>query len=189
VRGELPSLAYLFAQSETTGTNVEEMLSRGWNDLMARDSGPLHMRLVLQPVVAVILAIRAGWADAREGRAIFFWTLLRDPTHTRAMLQNLWKIVGKVFIVAIVLDVVYQVIVLHWIYPLETLIVATMLALVPCMLVRAVGNRIVTLARLKPLDDKKVAADGSRDTSHKGPATHRHTASTLPQDGRENQGN
>jgi hypothetical protein len=62
------------------------------------------------------------------------------------MLQNLWRIAGKVFVVALVLDVVYQLIVLHWIYPVETLIVATILALVPCMVVRAVGNRIVTMA-------------------------------------------
>jgi hypothetical protein len=164
------------------------MLSRGWNDLMARDSGPLHLRLILQPLVAVILAIRAGWADAREGRAIFFWTLVRNPTQTRAMLRNLWKLVGKVFLVAVVLDVVYQLIVLHWIYPLETLIVATVLALVPCMVVRAIGNRIVTLARLKPLGNKKVAVDGSRDTSDMSQATHHHAPSTLTQDNRENQG-
>jgi hypothetical protein len=62
------------------------------------------------------------------------------------MLRNLWKIAGKIFVVAVVLDVVYQLAVLHWIYPVETLIVATMLALVPCMVVRASGNRIVTIA-------------------------------------------
>ena len=74
------------------------------------------------------------------------------------MLRNLWRIVGKVFLVAVALDIVYQLIVVRWIYPLETLIVATMLALVPCMLVRAIGNRIVTLVRLKQLSDNKDAA-------------------------------
>jgi hypothetical protein len=162
------------------------MLSRAWNELMARDSGPLHMRLILQPLVAMILAIRAGWADAREGQAIFFWTLVRDPAQARAMLRNLWKLVGKVFLVAVVLDVVYQIIVLHWIYPVQTLIVATTLALVPCMVVRAIGNRIVTLARLKPLGNKKLAVDGSRDTMSQ--ETHHHAPSTLTQDNRENQG-
>jgi hypothetical protein len=140
------------------------------------------MRLILQPLVAVILAIRAGWADARAGRAIFFWTLLRDPAQARLMLRNLWKLVGKVFIVAIVLDVVYQLIVLHWIYPLETLTVATILALVPCMVVRAIGNRIVALARLRPLGDKKVKVDDTPDTRNQGQATDRHVASTLPND-------
>ena len=132
-----------------------EMLTRGFENLIARDSGPLHFRLFLQPLVATILAIRAGWADAWEGKPIFFWSLARAPAKTTTMLRNLWRIAGKVFLVAVALDVVYQLIVVRWIYPLETLIVATMLALVPCMLVRAIGNRIVTLVRLKRLSDNK----------------------------------
>jgi hypothetical protein len=132
-----------------------EMLTRAFENLIARGSGPFHFRLFLQPLVATILAVRAGWADAWEGEPIFFWTLAHDPAKTATMLKKLWKIAGKVFLVAIALDIVYQLIVLRWIYPLETLIVATMLALVPCMLVRAIGNRIVTLVRLKRLSDNK----------------------------------
>jgi hypothetical protein len=115
--------------------------------------------------MATILAIRAGWADAWQGRPIFFWTLLREPTRTAAMLRNLWRIAGKVFIVAVVLDVVYQLIVFQWIYPLETLIVATMLALLPCMIARAIGNRVVTFKRLKQLrDEKRMATAGHIST-------------------------
>jgi hypothetical protein len=91
------------------------------------------------------------------------------------VLRNLWTFVGKVFIVAVALDVVYQLIVLQWIYPVETLIVATMLALVPCMVVRAIGNRIVTVIRQRRLRHlKRVSLDdsgGARDNSR---ATDRH---------------
>jgi hypothetical protein len=60
------------------------------------------------------------------------------------------------------------------IYPMQTLIVATMLALVPCLVVRAIGNRIVTVIRqwrlrhLKQvsLDDSGGAKDTSRATEH-----------------------
>jgi hypothetical protein len=151
---------------------MEEMFARAWHDLIARDSGPLHFRLILQPLMATLLAIRAGWADARDGRPIYFWTLLREPAQTRIMLRNLWKIAGKVFLVAVVLDVVYQVIVLHWVYPVQTLIVATTLALIPCMVVRAIGNRVVTLSKAKSLRDKKrVASEDSRE-----PTDHRQVA-------------
>jgi hypothetical protein len=125
---------------------MEDALGRAWDQLFGRLDGPLNFRLIIQPVVATFLAIRAGWADAREGRAIHFWTLARQPAQTRVMLRNLWKIAGTVFLVALALDVAYQLIVLHWIYPLQTVIVATMLALIPCMVVRAIGNGIVTLA-------------------------------------------
>ena len=69
---------------------MEEMFSRGWYELIARDSGPLHVRLLLQPLVASILAIRSGLNDAREGRPVYFWTLALKPVQRRALLQNLW---------------------------------------------------------------------------------------------------
>jgi hypothetical protein len=49
----------------------------------------MSFRLIIQPAVAAFLAIRAGWADAREGRPIFFWALARDPAQTRVMLRSL----------------------------------------------------------------------------------------------------
>ncbi len=168
---------------------MEEMFTRAWNNLLARDSGPLHFRLFLQPLVAAILAIRAGWADAWAGRPIFFWTLVREPARARTVLRNLWTIVGKVFLVAVALDVVYQLIVLQWIYPVETLIVATMLALVPCVVVRAIGNRIVTVIRQRrllhmkraSLDDSGGARDDSRATDRSvTEACRAFSASRLP---------
>ena len=135
----------------------------------------MHFRLFLQPLAATILAIRAGWAEAWEGRPIFFWTLVREPAKAGTMLRNLWKIVGKVFFVAVALDVVYQLIVFHWIYPVETLIVATMLALVPCLVVRAIGNRIITFVRQRRLRDmKRVSPHDSRGTGDNSQATDRH---------------
>lgn len=143
---------------------MDEIFTRAFENLMARESGLLHLRLVIQPLVATFLALRAGWADAWDGRAILFSTLVREPTQAAAMLRNLWKIVGKVFLVAVFLDVVYQLIVVRWIYPLETLVVATTLALVPCFIVRAVGNRIVTLVRLKRLRDvnREILTEGQQ---------------------------
>src|SRR5262245_20992871 len=45
---------------------MEEMFSRGWDALIARERGPLPIRLILQPLGATILALRAGWRDPRE---------------------------------------------------------------------------------------------------------------------------
>ena len=100
------------------------------------------------------------------------------------MLRNLWRIAGKVFVVALVLDAIYQIIVLHWIYPVQALIVATLLALVPCMVVRAVGNRIVAIAhRRQPTENKEVPRADSRDLSSKPEAIEDHDNQTrLTQD-------
>ncbi len=120
-RGSIPQIVIRVSNSSPltipAEPMLEEILARSWNELMSRSSGPLHFRLVIQPLIATVLAIRAGWADAREGRPIFFSTLVREPAQRRVVLKNLWKLVGKVFLVAVVLDVVYQLIVLHWVHP------------------------------------------------------------------------
>jgi Ca2+/Na+ antiporter len=59
------------------------------------------------------------------------------------MLKDGWKSVGKVFILALVLDVVFQVMVLGTVYPVETLIVALLLAIVPYLLLRGLVTRLM----------------------------------------------
>jgi hypothetical protein len=126
---------------------MDDMLVRSWADLIAREHGPLTFRLIIQPAVAVALAVRAGWNDAREGRPAFFWALVWDAAHRRYLVRQGWKDVGRLFILALVLDVIYQVIVRRWVYPGETLVVATLLAIVPYLVVRGPTNRIAAATR------------------------------------------
>ena len=125
------------------GNPVVETLARIMENLAGRASGPLHMRLLLQPLMASIFAIRSGLNDARTGQPAYFWALFTDPDQRRAMLRNGWKSIRNIFVVAIVLDVVYQLIALHTIYPFEALLVATILALVPYLIIRGPANRIL----------------------------------------------
>ena len=80
--------------------------------------------------------------DAREGKPPYFWALLNEPEHRREMLRDGWKSVGKVFLLAMVLDVVYQLIVLETVYPGEVVIVAFILAFIPYLLVRGPVTRL-----------------------------------------------
>ena len=124
---------------------MEEMLTRTWENLIGRLHGPLTLRLIIQPTVATILAIRAGVKDAQEGRPPYFWTILTNPAHRHDLLQQGWKDVGKVFILAAVLDVIYQFITVRWLYPGETLITAAVLAILPYLLIRGAVTRIMNL--------------------------------------------
>lgn len=121
---------------------MEEILTRVWGNLIGRVHGPLTFRLILQPAVAVFLAIRAGIKDARGDSPIYFWALFTHPAQRRQLLRDGWKSVGRVFILAIVIDAVYQFIVFRWFYPGEALVVAFVLAIVPYLLVRGPVNRI-----------------------------------------------
>ena len=128
---------------------MDEMLARFWEHLGGRIGGPLTFRLILQPVMAGALAIRAGLADARAGRPAYFWTILTDPAQRRELLREGWKAVAQVFVLAVVIDVVYQLIVFRWIYLGEVLLVAFLLACVPYLLIRGPANRIASVGRPK----------------------------------------
>ena len=112
------------------------------DNLAERVTGPMSLRLILQPTIATILAIRAGLKDAREGNPPYFWSVLTNPAHRSVMLRDGWKSVGKVFIAALVLDVVYQMIVERFVYLGEAIVVAIVLAIVPYLLVRGLVTRL-----------------------------------------------
>jgi len=116
-------------------------------DMVGRiTTGPMKFRLVLQPAMAAFFAIRSGLADAKAGRPPYFWALLSGHSPREALLEDGWKNVGRVFVLAVVLDVVYQLYVLRFVYPVQTIVVAVALAIVPYVIVRGLVTR---LARAK----------------------------------------
>jgi hypothetical protein len=145
-----------FVTQEQEGNIMDSMWVRIGTQLLARISGPMKFRLVLQPAMAAFFAIRSGLADARTGKTPYFWCLLSDPGQRADMIKDGWKSVGRVFILAVVLDVVYQIIVLRFVYPGEALIVAFFLAILPYLILRGVVTR---LARRRKITPSTPAAD------------------------------
>lgn len=123
-------------------SGLEAWLAHVWEMIEGRKTGPLNLRLILQPTMAIILAIRAGLRDAREDRPPYLWSLFSDPGHRRDLLRRGWKDVGKVFLIAVTLDVVYEVIVYHHVYPVQALLVGFVLAILPYLIVRGPASRI-----------------------------------------------
>ena len=119
-----------------------EVLTRVWEQLAGRIEGPLAFRFVCQPLVAAILAIRAGVADAQDHRAPYLWSVLSNPQERRQLIHEGFKDVTRVFVFAIGLDVIYQLIVFRWVYPLQSLVVAMLLAIVPYVLIRGPVTRL-----------------------------------------------
>src|ERR1035438_7829159 len=111
---------------------MDDMWMRIAENLIDRVSGPMKFRLVLQPLMATIYAVLAGLKDARAGKPPYFWSLATDPAHRADMLKDGWKGVGKVFVLALVLDAVYQIVVSRFVYPGEALIVAFQIGRASC---------------------------------------------------------
>jgi hypothetical protein len=123
------------------------VLSRLWADLLARPGGPFAFRLVLQPLMAVIFAVRDGMADARTGRSPYFWTLLRDSSHRRESLREGVKATLKVVLLGMVIDAIYQFKVHGTVYAGEALGIALLLGFVPYLLIRGPIDRVVRRRR------------------------------------------
>ena len=121
---------------------MEELLMRGWDMLIGREYGPLAFRIIIQPAVATILAIRDGLRDARSGRPAYGWSVVTDSAHRTELLRQGWNHVSRVFAAAVAIDLIYEFIVFRWIYPGQALIVAATLALPPYFLIRGLANRL-----------------------------------------------
>ena len=123
-----------------------DLISQFWPDIMGRVTGPLTFRLIVQPLVAVFLGVRAGLRDARVGNPAFFWHLFTTKQGDRVQLiRGGWKDIGRLFILAIAMDVIYELYVFHWVYPGQAIVVAIILAVPAYLLVRGPANRLARL--------------------------------------------
>ena len=126
-----------------------DFFSTFYTDFIARFDGPLHFRLIMQPLMAILFAVRDGSRDAREGRSAYLWTVLTDPAQRRYLLESGWKGISKVFVLAYALDVVYELMVWRGVKPLQALMTATVLAVIPYALLRGPVNRVLQMTQTR----------------------------------------
>ena len=115
---------------------------RFWHDLVERPDGPMRFRFILQPLMAAILAIRHGLKDARTGRSPYFWTMLANPRARAQRLNEGLNATARIVLLGLVMDAIYQIIVLKRFYPAEAVIVALLFAFVPYVIIRGPVVRI-----------------------------------------------
>jgi len=110
-------------------------------DLPKRLTGPGRFRFVLQPLVATLLGIRSGIADARAGRPPYLLGLLTDGEHRRELMRDGLSTVANLLLMGILLDSVFQWLILGQSYPGPALIVGPVLITAPYAIARALSNR------------------------------------------------
>jgi hypothetical protein len=121
---------------------MEDLIVRLHDAVVDRLHGPLKFRFLMQPAMAAIFAIRAGLADGRAGRPAFLWTVFTKPESRAYLLKDGWKDVAKVFVVAFIMDMIYQYMVTRHVRPLRALLVAAVLCFIPYLFIRGPVSRI-----------------------------------------------
>ncbi len=119
-----------------------DLTFRFWDELVSRSSGPLAFRFYFQPVMAAALAIRDGCRDAAGGRSPYLWTILHDPLRRRSRLIEGVRAVARVLVLGLVMDGIYQFIVLKAFRPVEMINIVIVLAFLPYLIVRGPASRI-----------------------------------------------
>jgi hypothetical protein len=120
-----------------------DVITRFWTDLMSRPDGPMAIRFVVQPVVSTLIAVRDGVADGRNGRDPYLMLIATDADQRGAALKEGLSAIGKVMLMGVILDVVYQIRTFGGFrYPVEALAIAFGLAFLPYLLLRGPIGRI-----------------------------------------------
>jgi hypothetical protein len=127
------------------------MPSPGFFESIGRDlSGPgmfggkFQIRLILQPLMAIVLGLRFGVRDAKAGKEPFFQTLAHGKGHRGALLKHASRDVIMPLIVAVIIDSILQQMINHRIRPIVAVIVGGILVFLPFLIVRALANRVWT---------------------------------------------
>jgi len=123
-------------------SEIQEILTRFWDQLIAQPFGPLGFRFILQPAMAAFFAIRDGLKDARAGRQPYLRVILFEPSQRGAYLREGLKRISRVIVFAFVMDAIYQYMVLRSFYPVEALVTVFVLAVLPYILIRGPVHRI-----------------------------------------------
>jgi hypothetical protein len=111
------------------------------DDLPKRLTGPGRFRFVIQPLIATVLGIRSGMADARAGRPPYLLGLATDRQRRGELARDGLATVINLLLMGILLDSVFQWMILGASYPGPALIVGPVLITLPYALARALANR------------------------------------------------
>jgi hypothetical protein len=132
-----------FAVQDTINTGRVYVFSRQFiEELPRRLTGPGRLRFILQPLTAMLLGIRGGLADAKEGRPPYLMGVLFDARHRRELLRSGVAAVRNLVAMGIVLDSISQLLIYHEVHPGAALLVGPALICLPYALSRALTIRL-----------------------------------------------
>ncbi len=112
--------------------------------VIARVTGPLSLRFVLQPAMAILLGIRDGRLDARAGAPPFGWALVFKKGSRGAAIKSALHALLVPIVVGRVMVAVAQYLIFHQVRPGFALLVGTLVMGLPYVAARGISNRIIT---------------------------------------------
>jgi hypothetical protein len=113
-----------------------------WEGLVSGLSGKGQFRLILQPTMALILGVRFGITDAKEGKAPFLFRLFSTRHERWGLFKRSLSDAALPLILALLMDGFLQYLTLHRVRPLQAVVVGVLLVWLPFTATRGLTNRI-----------------------------------------------
>ncbi len=118
--------------------------------MIARLTGPMSFRFILQPAVAVFLGIRDDLMDAKAGTPPFIADLVMNPKNRKRSLKAAFKRLLTPILVATVLDAIAQYLIFKHVRLVGALLVGAFVMGLPYAAARGISNRVATALRGAP---------------------------------------
>src|SRR5689334_5952745 len=118
-----------------------------WDGIWHELSTAGRFRLLMQPTLAILLGIRIGLADARAGNPPFLARLIRSHHERWSLLRESIVHAAKPLTLALVMDCIFQYLVLGRVRVLAALVVGVLLVWFPFSATRGLANRAWTQHR------------------------------------------
>ncbi|HEY6007337.1 MAG TPA: hypothetical protein VIU40_03375 [Geobacteraceae bacterium] len=136
--GAIPS-----ASMDTIETGRVYLFSQQFLDeLPQRFTGPGRFRFLLQPMLAILLGVRGGRADARAGNPPYLFGLLFAAGRRRELLHSGAAAIRDLLAMGIILDVVFQLVIYREVHPGAAVLIGPILIGTPYALSRALTTRL-----------------------------------------------
>ena len=132
-----------FAIMDTIETGRVYLFSRQFlEELPQRFTGPGRLRFILQPMVAIVLGIRGGLADAKAGNPPYLFGLLFGAGIRRELLRSGVAAIRNLLALGIIMDVVFQLVLYHSVHPGAALLIGPILICFPYAVSRALTTSL-----------------------------------------------
>jgi hypothetical protein len=119
------------------------------DELPQRFTGPGRFRFILQPMLAILLGVRGGLADARAGNPPYLFGLLFAAGQRRELLRSGVSAIRDLLAMGIIMDVVFQLVIYREVHPGAAVLIGPILICTPYALSRAVTTRLARWFRVK----------------------------------------
>ncbi|MBD3244348.1 MAG: hypothetical protein GF331_27400 [Chitinivibrionales bacterium] len=124
-----------------------EALTTFFTQMADRLTGPLSFRFILQPAIAVLLGVRDGRLDAKAGLPPFILDVLIHRQARKQRLGHALRSTLSAIVVGVIVDALAQYLIFRAIYPLQALLVGTVIIALPYAVARGLANRAISLRR------------------------------------------